>query len=76
MDEPVGVGEPVGLTLIKSRVVPFAMMVRIMLLLESATYTTPAVVSTATAAGKLKLADVPTPLDDPLVVLPASVDTV
>ena len=51
-------------------------MTLIILFPESATYRTPAVVSTATAAGKLKLADVPTPLDDPLVVLPASVDTV
>jgi len=51
-------------------------MTLIILFPESATYRTPAVVSTATAAGLLNVADVPTPLNDPLVAFPASVNTV
>ena len=51
-------------------------MARIMLFPLSTTYTRPAVESTAIPEGLLKLADSPTPLDDPLEELPASVDTV
>jgi len=51
-------------------------MALIMLLLLSATYTIPAVESMDTLVGIEKLADVPTPSNDPAVVLPASVDTI
>ena len=51
-------------------------MIALIKLLDSATYTTPARESIAIPDGFIKLAEVPIPLDEPLTVLPASVETV